>query len=443
MPFPWEYERTVKRNRRMRRGFEREARLAGFNTIARRTAQAQGIDPEIVPQRPTMFDKQMITGRHLDAELEDLPQKRGGGGLLGKIGGAIDDATSFVFGGEIREPWDLLRPLKRALDAEQRYISRPLAEGIFELTGQDYEGAPGIVKFGLEALTSPSTFIGPDVAGKLAKVAGLPGARFAAKESTGRYLAQNVGGALGATVGGEVAEQVGLPRAVGGLPGAIVASSALVRGAKPKPPVAEAGGAKGDLPHPGSRAGFRNQAANFGTTEGDDALRGSLNESGRVARQEARDAAGSMEGFWPRWEEDAGYGTLDLDTMGVQPLLVSRLERLRNKVNGAKRPLGKGLRELGTLEAQKFVDDMRQQGLPATTIMNNMAERIEESIDQFRRTPRSAQQVAFEAELNRLWDEPAFLPFEELGLVGGLGTVGEGRADDQPNENGEHESCRK
>jgi hypothetical protein len=412
---PWEYEPTYKRNRRIRRGFEREARFAGFNTLTRRSAQAQGIDPDIVPQRPTMFDKRMITGRYVDAELEPLPETKGKG-LLGKVGAALDSATSTVFGGEIREPWDVLRPLKRALDAEARYISRPLAEGIYEGVGfGDYDKAPGVVKFGLEGLLSPSTYVGPGIVGKLGAKAGIAGAgRFAAKESVGRYVATNVAGVAGAAVGSELAEQAGLPAPVGGLAGAIAASSALLRGAKP--PIAEAGGAKGDLPHPMSRYGYQDQAAKFGTTEGDDALRGQLNASGRGARTEARDQAASMEGFYPRWEDDPSFGALDLDVMGVEPDLLTRVQRLREQTGDGAKGSGQSKRELGRLEAQLFFAERRERGMSGTSILNEAAGMIETEIDRFRRSPRNAKQVAFEAELERLWGEPAFMAYEDLGF---------------------------
>ncbi|HXH05371.1 MAG TPA: hypothetical protein VNI83_02155 [Vicinamibacterales bacterium] len=157
----WTYEPATRYRRRQAQQWTAQARRYAFNVLASREAEGRGFDPEVLALQPTVFDRPQITGRDIDAVRGPRKEEKGGG-LLGSIGEALDDATSAVFGGEVRQPWDVLRPIKRLMDAEQRYIARPLASAVYEgVTGDEYEDAPGLVKFGLEALASPSTYIGP------------------------------------------------------------------------------------------------------------------------------------------------------------------------------------------------------------------------------------------------------------------------------------------
>jgi hypothetical protein len=161
MTQPWEYESSTRRNRRLADQFLREARLQGWNNRMAQQFATRGIDPALAPRRVSSLDRPMIRGRDVDAILQEPPEKKGQG-FVRRLAGAIDEGASAVFGGEVRQPWDTLRPLKRLFDLEHEKIARPLAEGIYEGVGfGDYEDAPGVVKFGLETLTSPSTYVGP------------------------------------------------------------------------------------------------------------------------------------------------------------------------------------------------------------------------------------------------------------------------------------------
>ena len=207
--YTWESTRTYRR--RQARAFEVEARQAAYNRITRDQVQQMGYDPDIVSTPPTMFDQPVIRGRDIDA-IEKRPpaeKKEGGGwGVLGRVAGAIDDATSTVFGGEIREPWDVLRPLKRVMDAEQRYISRPLASAVYEgISGDDYENAPAWLKLAMETVASPSTYLGGAIGGA-GKVANLAGRGTMSKRA---YTALVGGQIAGGGLGTIAEEETGIP----------------------------------------------------------------------------------------------------------------------------------------------------------------------------------------------------------------------------------------
>lgn len=229
--YPWEYEPRSVYNRRRRRAWEAQARQHGLNVLMAQQMQSRGFDPDMIERPGTMFDRPLITGRDVDDVIKPKAEKQGRS-LLGKLGGLIDDATSEVFGGKVRQPWDVLRPAKRLMDAEQRYISRPLASRVYEtITGDDFEDAPALLRGGLEAVLSPSNLLGPGLVGKVAARAGVSTfSRFAAKEGLARYVAQNTAAAAGAGAGGALAEEAGLPGLAGGLVGGSLAGMALSRG---------------------------------------------------------------------------------------------------------------------------------------------------------------------------------------------------------------------
>ena len=205
------YEPAVSYRRRQARQWTAQARKHAFQTLARDQLAASGQDPDLLRTSPTMLDRPGITGRDVDAIMRPRPEEKGGG-PLGVLGRALDDATSTVFGGKVRQPWDVLRPIKRIMDAENRYIAKPVASGLYEgVTGSDYEDAPGLVKFGLEALASPSTYIGPGTVTKLVKGAG---AGKAAIKLSG--LAQETDSALLSGASRVASKLTGTPAAIGG-----------------------------------------------------------------------------------------------------------------------------------------------------------------------------------------------------------------------------------
>lgn len=205
-PF-YSYEPSRTYRRRQARQFEVEARLAAYNDITRRQIRASGGDPDLVNFRPTMFDRQPITGRDVDDVIKaPHEEKKGGGwGILGKVAGAVDDAAATVFGGEVREPWDVLRRVKQVMDAENRYISAPIASKLYEtVSGQDYEDAPGWLRMAMETLASPTTYVGGALGGT-GKVANLLGRGAMSKRAYAALVGgQIVGGGVGATLDEEL-----------------------------------------------------------------------------------------------------------------------------------------------------------------------------------------------------------------------------------------------
>lgn len=120
--------------------------------MLRGAVSAQGVDPDMFPQladfsfvnrtgRPSISTRGMPTR---EVEEEDS----GGGGIFGAVGDVVRtgvkagklvnkastaiyrapgvrDVAEPVFGGKIEQPWDLLRPVKRALDWEAEKIGEP------------------------------------------------------------------------------------------------------------------------------------------------------------------------------------------------------------------------------------------------------------------------------------------------------------------------------
>lgn len=110
--------------------------------------------------------RSLLDDKTMESIVSNKPK---GGGLLDDIGEVFDAVTSPVFGGEVRQPWDVLRPLKRLQDWEQTNIARPAARGLVQdILGMDYASTPGVVRFGLETLLSPSSWIpGTAILGKV------------------------------------------------------------------------------------------------------------------------------------------------------------------------------------------------------------------------------------------------------------------------------------
>ena len=222
----WEYEPRDEYLRKKADAWTIEARKAAVNATTRRQVQSRGYDPSLAPSMPTALERPLASRAKIDEVVQ--PQKKGSG-FLEKIG--LSD---------IDQPWDVLRPVARLFEAEQKYISRPLAKNLYnaitapiELIGDapEYDELPEGVRFGAEIITSPSTWIGPGAVARLAKnaprlAAGLPlvgvvspgpGSRRAL-----RYVVENFGAGIGAGAGLVVADELGLPPIVGqGLGGAL------------------------------------------------------------------------------------------------------------------------------------------------------------------------------------------------------------------------------
>lgn len=158
----WTYENREQNARRKAQQWLLQARQAGLNYSAKNQAVQYGIDPNVLTLPPTAFDNRGdSTGLQ---ELTPKPESSGDGGFLSKIG--LND---------IDQPWDVLRPVARLFEAEQRYLSGPLAKAIYNdgiqeavrlgsfgtINPPEYEDLPEPVKFAAENLLSPSTWIAP------------------------------------------------------------------------------------------------------------------------------------------------------------------------------------------------------------------------------------------------------------------------------------------
>lgn len=173
----WEYEDRKSYNTRQRMRFEQEARAAAFNQIAQNLLKVHGLDPATRYNRlPTSLERSPVDRNIINSiqpefspdEAEEFPKDRASltsrpkkkKGLIGSIadaaGGIIDDVGL----SDIEQPWDVLRPVKRAMDWEQREIAAPLAKRVLEPLPGELEHN-GILVFLAETALSPSTWVGP------------------------------------------------------------------------------------------------------------------------------------------------------------------------------------------------------------------------------------------------------------------------------------------
>lgn len=189
MPEWWTYQPRATYNQRQGDQFRRLARNHIWNQVVAPSIASEhnSSDPQMAvrplptfaDKRPQIVDTTAVNATEAAPKLQPSEQfntiahKLGvespnkGRGVLGLLG----DAAEVVGLNDIEQPWDVLRPVKRILDAENRYIARPLAEGLYEgITGDDYESAPGLFKFGVETVLSPTTYIGVGTVTTLYKI---------------------------------------------------------------------------------------------------------------------------------------------------------------------------------------------------------------------------------------------------------------------------------
>lgn len=210
----WTYEDKRTYDKRVAKLFESEAQKYIWGDMTQ-TPQKSGLNPELGPA-------------DLNAIQPKSGQKQHGGSFLGKALGTVDDVTSKLFLGDVRQPWDVLRPVSRLFEAETKYIAHPLARKAFESVGVNYDELPGIAKLGIEAVASPSSWVGIGLLGKGAKALKLAPelARFAAAESLPEYFAKNLIPNVVGAMGSGAAQDVGLPPWVG-LPLALASSKGV------------------------------------------------------------------------------------------------------------------------------------------------------------------------------------------------------------------------
>ena len=228
----WEYEPKDRYLRRQANQFVLSARKNAFEEIARNqyNPRPASYDPSTNASNP-MFGKNYITPKDIDEIIKPASKKSGGGGGIGGAIkgalGAVDDVSSAVFGGEVRQPWDVLRPVQRAFEAEQKYIAIPLARTILGPLPGSYDDLPSAVRFAAETILSPSTYLTPALASKVLKTAPMlaknMGQLSALAPGLGSQRALlklfdvpgSIGFGLGGAVGGEVTQELGLGRTAG------------------------------------------------------------------------------------------------------------------------------------------------------------------------------------------------------------------------------------
>ena len=124
----WESDFTSVVQPRRAQRWSADANLAAYHRIAREELLRRGYRPELVDK---LIPTQDIDVKGLEAKPIQPPRKQetGGGGLFGKIKGALGDITETVFRGPVDNPLDVLKPLVQLFEAEQEHIAEPLREG--------------------------------------------------------------------------------------------------------------------------------------------------------------------------------------------------------------------------------------------------------------------------------------------------------------------------
>lgn len=229
----WEYESKESHNARKAQAWTDQAKQDAWEWLGRQSQLDSGASEEAV--RPISRGSMLETPQGWEWKPEDSNQiepedkKTGGKGVFGSVLGTLDDVSSTVFGGEVRQPWDVLRPVQRAFEAESKYIARPIAKAVLSPLG-DYESLPGIVRAGAEVVFDPLTYVGPGTV--TAAFKGARGLSTASKlaapsletlftsQASKRALAhvvEQAGYGLAAVGGGTAFEELGLPGAVGSM----------------------------------------------------------------------------------------------------------------------------------------------------------------------------------------------------------------------------------
>ena len=231
----WEYESKESNRARKAAAWTEQAKEDAWEFLGHETQRATGLSDEAVKpiSRGSMFEEEKDwswDSEDTDSieKPSDEPKRGGNRGVLRGALGLVDDAASAVFAGKVRQPWDLLRPVQRALEAEQKYVARPLAKAALGWLPGEYDDLPGIVRSGAEVLFDPLTYMGPGAISAVAKGArlmpaavkmGVPGIEALVKSPGSRRAFQHVieqaGFGISSVVGGTLADELGLP-AIGG-----------------------------------------------------------------------------------------------------------------------------------------------------------------------------------------------------------------------------------
>lgn len=236
----WDYESAESNRARAATAWTEQAKKDSWDWLANQNQQAQGLPPEALkPVDPgnVLADKPDWSWTPDDSASIVKPVGKSSdsvnsGGFLSDVGGLIKSAAESVALGPINKPWDILRPVQRALEAEQQYVARPLSKIALSPFG-DYDTMPEIVKLGAQVVFDPLTYIGPGAISDAFKIARLaPELKLAAPSletlftSPGSrrafsHVIEQAGMGLASVGGAEAAQALGLPSVLGGLSGPV------------------------------------------------------------------------------------------------------------------------------------------------------------------------------------------------------------------------------
>lgn len=242
----WERESETMYRQRQAAEFQKKVNKDAFEFLGQKTALSRGLPESVAPLGEfNLFNKKLVQPRDLEEVVpgEDIKKPKRDGGFLGINNSGL---VRGAFGGRISQPWDVLRPVQRLLDAEQRYVTRPLASLVLSPLPGSYEDQPKLLRVATEALVDPLNYIGPGALTKGLKLLNMaPEARFALPALDSLFVGagskkavlsvmKNAGYSL-AWAGGSVgAEEIGVPGIIGGGLSTIALGRAPgFRGAKP------------------------------------------------------------------------------------------------------------------------------------------------------------------------------------------------------------------
>lgn len=232
----WEVESNETYRAKQADDWANRARKDGLEYVVQNLNRAGGGDDDASPMSPTnFFGRHMLKKADVDA-IEKPVEGQKSSGLIK----TFDRITSPLFAGKVRQPWDVLRPVQRVLEAEQKYIARPLARMALSPLPGKYEDLPGIVRMGTEVLFDPLTYVGPGSIMTAARAGSKmsQSVRLGAPMMEGLFSApgsrravinmmKNAGVGLGAVGGGMVAEETGVSPLIGSVVGGIVAGGSM------------------------------------------------------------------------------------------------------------------------------------------------------------------------------------------------------------------------
>lgn len=231
----WEFESEETYNQKTATEWAAKARQDAFSLLAQQSVKSSGNSPSLVQTAPgSIFNRKYLSEKDLTSI-----QPEAGKVSNRKKKGLLDSITSTVFLGDVDQPWDLLRPIQRVLEAENRYVAKPIAQGVLGFLPGEYDDLPGIVRMGAETLFDPLTYLGPGAITKVGKLAAIaPKMKFTApalealmKGPGSRRVAASIladaSAGIGSVLGATAAQEVGLPPIVGSITGGLAGGGGM------------------------------------------------------------------------------------------------------------------------------------------------------------------------------------------------------------------------